>query len=177
MESSAVCRMIGMNGSVLSALSAAHDFEAVDARHHHVEQDQIGRRVGNRCEGLLAIHGGYQWHSHAPRGAPATAQCCLRDRRRSGFGQVRHDPLSRPRNRCTSATTARGSHGFARYPSQPTSIAFSRSEASACAVSAMIGMSLRGWVVLQNLRRFPPVDDRNRDVHQDQVRPFSCAPC
>src|SRR5450759_4729828 len=31
------------------------------------------------------------------------------------------------------------------------------------------GNPLRGRIVFQNLRRFPAVDDRNGDVHQDQV--------
>ena len=48
-----------MNGSVLSGLEPAHDFEAVDARHHHVEQDQIGRCVRRRdaraCSPSIAV--------------------------------------------------------------------------------------------------------------------------
>ena len=57
-----------------------------------------------------------------------------------GTGVPTPEPDDCPRNRWTSATTARGSQGFARYPSQPTCIARSRSDASACAVKAMIGI-------------------------------------
>ena len=81
-------------------------------------------------------------------------------------------PSSFPRNRCTSATTARGSHGLARYPSHPTSIAFSRSDASACAVSAMIGISRVCGSCFSTCVASQPSMTGNRDVHQDQIRLF-----
>ena len=43
-------------GQVPVGLQPAHDFEAVDARHHHVEQDQVGRRLIHTPKRLLAIH-------------------------------------------------------------------------------------------------------------------------
>src|SRR5207244_10799623 len=68
------------------------------------------------------------------------ARCCPRGRLRQGHAVFCYAPLFLPRNRWTSATTALGSQGLARYPSQPTSIAFSGSDARACAVSAMLGI-------------------------------------
>jgi len=46
--------MIGMNGSVVSALRPAH-LEAVALWHHHVEQDQIGPVLKRHLERLLAV--------------------------------------------------------------------------------------------------------------------------
>ena len=41
---------------LLVRFDAPHDFEAIDARHHHVEQDQIGRGACYGMKRLLAIH-------------------------------------------------------------------------------------------------------------------------
>ena len=53
----AVTRMIGMNGRPGSALSSPADLDAVLARHHHVEQDQIGRLRARGDQRLVAVPG------------------------------------------------------------------------------------------------------------------------
>ena len=53
----AVHRMIGMNGSVASALMLLADLDAVDLRHHDVEQDQVGQQFLGGGERLLAVGG------------------------------------------------------------------------------------------------------------------------
>ena len=43
---------------ILPFLEPPADFDAVDFRHHDVEQDQVGRRVPRCGERLLAVGGG-----------------------------------------------------------------------------------------------------------------------
>src|SRR5262245_17277723 len=60
------------------------------------------------------------------------------------------------------------STGLVSNSSHPAASAFSRSPASAWADRPMTGM----WLALQTPCRFPAVDDRHLQVHQDKVRPL-----
>ena len=129
-----------------------------------------GVRRHDRCLGIRDFHHSAALHH---RGTPAPT-----DADKAGPVsplQLECDPscsaLYRPRSCRIFPSSRSNSIGLVSNSSHPAAIAFSRSPASACADSAMIGMSRVARIALQPPCRFPAVDHRHFEVHQDDVRP------
>ena len=147
--------------------------EAAEARHLDVEQHQVEGRLRQQRAAPRCRRRPWPRHSRAAAGASTGRRGWLRYRRRPGAKRGDSSDAATPCGQQaprSSRAAARIESAWNRNRPPPAASAFSRSSVMACALRTMIGMWRVAASLLQLTGRLPAVDDRQAEVHQDQVR-------